>query len=247
MPQENVSFQQLFEQALSAQQQKNWDVALDLYQQALDKGQNQIPQLQSSVIYHNMSSIAFEKADFLKAYIWSKKALALNPHNQLAQDAFQEYVKKFDPPKVAHQISTYENLQNFTRHISVDVWTLLSLALVTVSLWMFLKSVIENKKNSINQIEKKSFSFTTLLMIILSVISIGFTTLSWIHEKTHYGLILTDKTPIQTAPGENKPVIFESQAGTEVEVLQTEADYIQVSYPGAFSGWVSKKNIELLF
>lgn len=247
MPQENVSFQQLFEQALSSQQQKNWDVALDLYQQALDKGQSQITKQQTSIIYHNMSSVAFEKADFLKAYIWSKKSLALNPHNQLAQDAFAQYLKKFDPPKVAHQISTYENLQNMTQIASVDVWTLLSIFLVAASLRLFLKSIFENKKNLINQVEKKSFSFLTLAITILSLISIGFTALSWSRENTNYGLILTDKSPIQTAPGENKPVIYESQAGVEVEVLQFEADYIQVSYPGAFSGWVSKKNIELLF
>ena len=36
------------------------------------------------------------------------------------------------------------------------------------------------------------------------------------------------------------------QPGLEVEVLQSNKDYSQIKYPGAFAGWVPTKSIEIL-
>ena len=246
MPQENVSFQQLFEQGLASQQQKNWDVALDLYNKALDQGRDLLSPNQASVVYHNMSVIFLEKQDFLKAYVWSKKALALNPSNKLAQTSFELISSKFSAPQVPHQISTYDNLKTFVKLGPQDLWSLCTVILISCTIAFFFKKLILRKKMQLSQQVPPPYKLKLIGLIILSVIIGALTTVRWLEDQSPHAIIMSDKAAIQTTPGENKPVIFEALAGTEVEILQTQRDYTQVRYPGAFSGWVATQNIEVL-
>ena len=246
MPQENMTFSQLFEQAVATQQQKNWDAALDFYRQALDKGPKDFNSNQASAVYHNMSTIAFEKSDFLKAYIWSKKAVALNSSNKIAKESLAQFSKKFESPKVAHQISGYENLVSILRAVPIDIFGILTLVLFFFTLSSLFKNIIFNKTASRENTPRKGFSWTALILGVGAVVSLISTIVLTNDNETLRGFITAEKTLIQTAPGDNKPVIFEAQAGTEVEVLQIQNDYVQVRYPGAFSGWIPKKSIEAM-
>ncbi|MBC7740832.1 MAG: hypothetical protein H7061_01450 [Bdellovibrionaceae bacterium] len=243
--QENTG-QQLFEQGLALQQQKKTDAALEFYQKALDKGPDQLTSAQASVVYHNMSTLAHEKADYLRAYIWSKKAVSLDSGNRIAKDSLEQFSKKFEPPQVAHQISGYENFKSLLRLGSVDAYSLLTLVLFFFSLALTFKYLIQRRKDQVAELPPKSFSWSSLGLAILTTLFLIFTIIRLADESTLRGLIVTEKTAVQTAPGENKPVIFEAQTGTEVEILRVQTDYIQVRYPGAFSGWVQRKNIEVM-
>ncbi len=246
MPQENVTFQQLFEQALTTQQQKKWDDALVLYQNALDKGQNLISSEQASVIYYNMSTIASEKLDFLKAYVWSKKALSLDSHNHFASESLQQFTKKVELPQIAHQISTYQNVEKLSLFGSLDAWLGLSLVFLFLTLSLGFKNLLQQRKNQLALVENKSWAWKTYLALLFFCFTIAGTGFRWNHDRKVFAIITIDKTQIQTASGENKPVIYDAPSGLEVEVLQIQTDYAQVRYAGAFSGWVLKKNIEIL-
>lgn len=250
MPQENVQknipISQLFEEGLAQQQQKNWDAALSSYQQALDKSQNAVKPQQASAIYHNMSVVAFEKSDYLKAYVWSKKAVSLNPANKIARDSFVQYSKKFEVPQVAHQISSFENMKSVLRLANLDFLAVLTLVLFFFTVSLTFKQAIANRRNTAENLPKKPTSWRAFVVGFIFLIVLSATLVSWIDQSTLRGLIIAEKTSVQTAPGENKPVIFEVQPGIEVEVLQTQGDYVQVRYPGAFSGWIPEKSIEIL-
>lgn len=246
MPQENVTFQQLFDQALSVQQQKNWDEALKLYQQALDQGQNHLNAPQLSTIYHNMSTVAFEKSEFLNAYVWSKKALALDPGNRMAQQAFEGYAKKFEVPSIPHQISTSQNFQKMLEKVPVDILFGLCLVLFFATMHLFFKNILSKRKDQIDLVMTRPFAWKPLVSFTLLVVFVALCALRWNLDQKIYAIVTIEKTGIQTAAGENRTVIFEAQPGLEVEVLQISENYAQVRYPGAFSGWVPLKNIEIL-
>ncbi len=246
MPQENVTFQQLFDQALSAQQQKNGDEALKLYQQSLDQGQAQTKEPQLAVIYHNMSTLAYEKSDFLHAYVWSKKAVTLDPGNRIAQQALEQYSKKFEVPQVAHQISTSQNVQKFLSQFPIDSFFVLSLILLWITLRTFFKYLILRRQRQIEMSSAGTFAWKPLLSFCLLILTLLATAAHWDYDQRKRAIVTTEKTAVQTAAGENKSIIYEAQPGTEVEVLKISDSYAQVRYPGAFSGWVLLKNLEIL-
>lgn len=258
MPQDSVTFQQQFKQqfqeALALQQQKKWDDAAGKYQTLLDEGQGSLTAEQGSVIYHNLSAIAFEKSEFPKAFVWSKKSLALDGNNIFAKSLSTEIAKKFQPVQIPHQISTIETIQKVVlKDTSFDFLLIGFLLFFILSLFLSLKTMLSRKKNQIESetlsVQKKNSlglvgAFTGSLL--LTAIFLFLVVIKWSDLSIPKAIITADNTSVQTAAGGNQAVIFEAAAGLEVDVLKIEPEYVQVRYPGAFSGWVLKKNLEIL-
>jgi tetratricopeptide (TPR) repeat protein len=245
MPQENETTQ-LFDQALAEQQQKNWDASIEAYQKLLDLSLAKMSDSQASVIYHNMSTVAFAKSDYLKAYTWSKKSLVLNPNNKLAHDSFEIFSKKFEVPIIARQISSYDYLKETVVKLPLDAWCVLSLLLIFITLGLSLKTYVTNKKNQIAENFLTLSRWPIYLTLVLTLLVISITYIRYLESEMPHAIVIAEKAQVQTAPGENKPVIFEAQAGLELEVLKFDQGYFQIRYPGAFAGWIEKSQLEIL-
>ncbi len=63
-------------------------------------------------------------------------------------------------------------------------------------------------------------------------------------------IVKTPQIPVQTSPGENKPIVTQAEIGTIFKVLKFSNDpdlaYVQIKFPGAYSGWVKRSHLELL-
>ncbi len=245
MPQENKTTQ-LFDQALAEQQQKNWDASLESYQKLLDLGLATMSNSQASVVYHNMSTVAFAKSDYLKAYTWSKKSLVLNPNNKLAHDSFEVFSKKFEVPMIARQISSYDYLKETVVKLPLDAWSVLSLLLIFLTLGLSLKTYVTHKKNQLAENFTTTPRWPIFLALVFTLLVILSTYISYSEKEMPHAIVIAEKAQVQTAPGENKPVIFEAQAGLELEVLKFDQGYFQIRYPGAFAGWIKKSQLEIL-
>ncbi|MFZ3229577.1 MAG: hypothetical protein WA160_05185 [Pseudobdellovibrio sp.] len=258
MPQDKMSFQNQFntqfQQGLALQQEKKWDDAVSKYQTLLDEGQAFVTNEQASVIYHNMSVIAFEKADNLKAYIWSKKSLSLNPDNTFAKSLSVEIAKKYQPVQIPHQISSIETFQKVTlKNVALDTLLIGFLLFLGLSVFIALKTLLARKKTQLESellsVQKKNS--LALIIGFCSLISISglflfLLIIKWSDISIPKAIITTDNTLVQTASGGNQATIFDASAGLEVDILKFDSDYVQIRYPGAFSGWVPKKNLEIL-
>lgn len=250
MPQDSVSqvknFNELFSGALALQQEKKWDEALTSYGQLLDQSLPELTSQQAAVIYHNMSAVAYAKNDFLKAYVWSKKAVSLDPSNQQAQDSHLNYAKKVEIPSIPHQISGMDRLNKSISVVPFDVWIIVTFTLLLVTAWKALKHVVQVKKDKLNGNFKKpswwiEYALTAVVILFAVVCFI-----SYRESQIQHAVVVAEKAAVQTVPGENKPVILEAQAGLEVEVLAENGQYFQVRYPGAFTGWINRSQVELL-
>lgn len=248
MPQENQTqnLNDLFGEALALQNEKKWDESLAVYQKILDLGPESLNIAQGSVVYHNMSTIAYDKSDFLKAYIWAKKSLSLNPSNQKAQQSLEIYAKKVEIPNIPHQISNYDNLKKMVNIAPVDFWFILALSLVATTVWKILKRFVSIKQNQAVGNFNKPNAYLVYFLSTLSFISLFAAILSYQESIKTTAIVIAEKAAVQTVPGENKPVIYEVPAGVELEVLAEQNSFFQVRYIGAFSGWVSKSQLELM-
>lgn len=236
----------LFGEALSLQQQKKWDESLAAYNKIIGQGLDALSPAQASVVYNNMAVIAAQKSDLLNAYIWSRKAFELNPSNNQAKVSYERFSSQFQVPSLPHQVSDFDRLQHFLEKTPVDLWlTATTLCLLLFFYWL-AQNIVKSTQNKAKDIfEKlswwKVYTSGTFAVFLVALSFVAFNG----HEKTT-GLVKTDKAAIQTVPGENKPVIFEAQAGLELEVLGQQENFYQVRYAGAFSGWISKAQLELL-
>lgn len=248
MPQENnsLNLNESFTQALALQQQKSWDDSLTAYQKTLDEGQQNLTDAQASVIYHNMSTVAHEKGDGFKAYVWSKKAFNLNPSNDQAKQVYEVYAKSFNAPNIPHQISDFDHAQNAIAKMPVDLAFTLSVLLILGAVGLALKNWVLRRKSLSTGEYSQIRKWPVYVLSIFAAFSIGLSYFSYKNSQKKTAIVIAEKAQIQTVPGENKPVIFEAPAGLELEVLSFNENFFQVRYAGAFSGWVNKSQIELL-
>ncbi|MEQ1723402.1 MAG: hypothetical protein ABL930_09520, partial [Pseudobdellovibrio sp.] len=156
------------------------------------------------------------------------------------------FSKKFEVPVIARQISSYDHLKQEVAKLPLDAWCVLSLILIFVTLGLSLKTFVTNKKNQLaeNFLTLSRWPIYSALVITLLVISITY--VRYLEYKTPHAIIIAEKAQVQTAPGENKPVIFEAQSGLELEILKFDQGYFQIRYPGAFAGWIKKSQLEIL-
>ena len=248
MPQEseNSNFAEAFNRALALQQEKKWDDSLNEYQKLIDLGRDAFSDSQAGAVYHNMAIIAAQKGDQMKAYIWAKKAVFLNPGNNLSREAYENYAKKVEIPSIPHQISNFDNLNKLLSSVPLDFWLIVSVILTLFSVRSSLKNLVERKKDRIAGVFEHAFPWKVYILGSAAAISITFSFFAYKRSQIATAVVLADKTPVQTVPGENKPVIFEAQAGLELEVLDSDSKFFKVRYPGAFTGWVNKSALELL-
>jgi hypothetical protein len=251
MPQESTSsyttsdIKAAFDSALSLHQEKKWDGATEAYKNLLQNDKFNLSNDQLSVVYQNLAQISFEKSEYLNSYIWSKKSLALNGHNQFAKETLKIVSEKFAPPTVPHEISNFEQFQRVISYTPVDFWWILSVLSFFLLLKLaFNRFLIGRSKAAGEKNFKSSMIFIFLLFFTLASVCITFARNDLANVK--YGLISAEIAKIQTAPGENKTVIFEAKAGLEVEIVKLENEYVQIRSPGAFSGWIQKSQIEIL-
>ena len=102
------------------------------------------------------------------------------------------------------------------------------------------------KKNKLSDIFQHPPKWPVYILSIFTLLVMGMTYVGFSDSHKQLAIVIADKAAVQTVPGENKSVIFEAQAGLELEVLNADADFFQVRYPGAFSGWVKRSQLELL-
>lgn len=250
MPQESVpqenNFNELFSGALALQQEKKWDEALTSYGQLLDQSLSQLTAQQAAVIYHNMSAVAYAKNDVLKAYVWSKKAANLDPSNQQIRDSYVSYATKVEIPSIPHQISGLDRVKKSVATVPFDVWIIVMFSVLLVTVWKYLKHLVQIKKDKLNGNFKKPAWWVEYSLLGIVFLSAAVCFISYQQSQIQHAVVVAEKAPVQTVPGENKPVILEAQAGLEVEVLAADDQYFQVRYPGAFTGWINRSQVELL-
>ena len=63
-------------------------------------------------------------------------------------------------------------------------------------------------------------------------------------------ILKSPSATVQATPGENQSTIIQAEVGTLFYVLNLSNDaenaYVQVKYPGAYSGWLKRSDLELL-
>lgn len=235
-----------FSAALALQQQKKWDESLAAYNKITGQSLDALSPAQASVVYNNMAVIAAQKSDLLNAYIWSRKAFELNPSNTQAKQTFERFSSQFQVPSVPHQVSDFDRLQHFIEKTPVDLWLVSSTLCLLFFFFFVAQNIVKSTQNKAKDVFEKLSWWKVYLTGVLAIFLMAISFSAYNGHSKITGLVKTDKAAIQTVPGENKPVIFEAQAGLELEVLGQQDSFYQVRYAGAFSGWISKAQLELL-
>lgn len=241
-----------FNEAISLHQSKKFNEALIAYLKLLDKSQSEnLTQEQASIVSQNIAVLYMQQGNTDLAYIFNKKALALNPRNSAAQQFSNSNLSHFKVTEIPREITTTEQLNNLgLKFIPFELLTVLIIVFIYLSLKSVFNFLLERKKSLIENtvpspLNWKFYVFVFFLLICTSLLYVKNTEL-----QQSAGIIKSASVAVQTAAGTNQATITEISLGHVVQILQTkEIDgviYAQIKVPGAFSGWIKKDDLETL-
>jgi hypothetical protein len=55
--------------------------------------------------------------------------------------------------------------------------------------------------------------------------------------------VVSEKTTVYSAPNDKSAALFDLFAGLEVVLDQSNDQWVQVTYPGALTGWIPKSSV----
>lgn len=248
--QPTAEFHHQFQKALSLQQEKKYDEALSAYKSLLEQNPD-LSRDQIADISYNAALTSFNKQSFLESYVYSQKALLLNPRHDQALELVAKIKTQFQVKATPHDISLIENLNKAGLQIvPVEaLWVLTTLFLV-IFLRSFFSYVLNRKKEILENLKFSRFSFKNYFWLVLFLIFSYFSGLKIWEEQIPKALIRTEQASLKTAAGENQATLADLPGGSLVHILRVakidEILYFQIKYPGGISGWAKKDDLELI-
>ena len=197
-----------------------------------------------SALYYNLGNAYYEGGDLGRAILNYQRAAQLAPRDQDIQanlalartqvvDAYPEVpAGPFD--SLAKLTSGWQTL-NETATFTLFVWFALGFM---VLFWRLLQP--GKLQNSI-----RYTALVLLLLVVVTSLSLGSRILGEYNQPE--GIIVAPIVTVSSSPNEQHTTDYQLHSGTEVNLLETNGDWIRFSVPGdAVEGWLPVEAVELI-
>ena len=215
----------------------NYDIALEIYNAALDKG------YESADLYYNVANCHFRKGALAASILNYERALKLDPSHDDAKHnlefAESRTVDKIDSLGSVFLVDWWNAIANIT---SADAWawiaiSLFVVALVALSLYIFVRKM---------WVRKVGFS--------VAIVALFFTIISMLCAYTRYNvetskaeaIVFSQTVTIKSSPDSSGNDLFILHEGTKVNIKSTLGEWVEISTLDGNSGWMPASAIEVI-
>jgi tetratricopeptide (TPR) repeat protein len=227
-----------FQAGILAFQNKNYQEAQAHFNQFLKVDPN------NAAALTNLGLTAYHLGQKPWAVAYFRKALGISPGFPAAKSGLNFVLPQFEIKEIPHQIENYEIIREF---FLFPVSKLFFFWLAAVFMFLFAWSLLTylgKRKKAVDEelpMPPPPWFSGVMAFIFLATLSLGF--LKIYDLKIPRATIVEEKVSAQSAPGENQLNLFDLYGGFEVTIRNYSGDWVQVTYPGAMTGWIKKNSM----
>jgi tetratricopeptide (TPR) repeat protein len=233
-----MSAQVLFQEGVKNFEAKNYDSALNSFEKALNLEPNNVTLLVNKALAH------FELGQKYEALAHMLKAKQIDPDFQPARQGLEFLSQQIEVKAVPHQIELYEQARNvLVKNFNLDFLLFFVLIFLALMGAFWIRHYSQKRHAFLAGQDPEPVSNSTWICTALFFLS-GFWSLffAWDSQQTR-ALVKLETITLRTAPDVNSPTILQLNGGLEVRVLHHQNEWVQIQYPGSFSGWVEKNSV----
>ncbi|MCL1937176.1 MAG: tetratricopeptide repeat protein [Candidatus Azobacteroides sp.] len=229
--------QKEIEQANEAYTQGDFNKAVELYQQAIEK--NGI----SAGIYYNMGNSYYRLNQIAPAILYYERSLLLSPGNKDTRSNLEiarlNAVDKIEPVGEFFLAEGYNAVKNL---YSTDQWSYMAigcflLALIGLSFFFFSRKIL---------LKKMGF-YAALVFLVFCLLA---NTFAFNQKKmlTHRNtaIIFSPTTTLKSSPDNSGTDLFILHEGTKVEVKNKLGEWNEIETADGNVGWIKSNEIEII-
>ncbi len=233
-----MSIQGLFDEGINSFQQKDFSKASELFSQALAQQPNDV------TLLVNLALSRFELGQKFESYALFKKAIHLDPKSDSALQGLEFVKNQIQLRDMSRDLELYEQARNtLVKPISVHLPIGLSLLFFLFSGFLLIRFFAEKMKSFQAGEDQKPLSAWGWISLFFLVISVTWTGFHKFDHSIPRGIVKLETLSLRSAPAVNSPTVLELNGGLEVKILRAQDKWLQIQYPGTFSGWVEKEAV----
>jgi tetratricopeptide (TPR) repeat protein len=232
------TFAQLFELGGKAYQTKDYAAAKTAFEQALQL------EPRSEHALTNLALTEFQLGQKGRALGALRRALQLNPEFSTSRAALAFIEKQLPVKEIPHEIQWFEKFrESFLNYFSLNIFLAMTALFLLSAGWLGLRYFSERKSAIEEERPLPKASFTWSLSVLGLILFSTVTAMKAFDEVKSRGTIVLEKVPVKSSPDQNSPDLFDLYEGLEVIIEQNREAWIQVTYPGALSGWIPSESL----
>ncbi len=227
----------IYHQANIAYQEKNYEKAIELYNDLLKEGQF------ASELYFNLGNAYYKSGNIPRSILNYERALKMDPKDEEAQFnlkiATLKIVDKVDPVPQIFYKRWFDSLTNL---LSSNDWSKLFIVL----LWFSLIASLMYLFGYSVSLRKTGF---VLSLAFLSLSLFSYLIASKSYSKTHLeesAIVMSPSVYVKSSPDLKGNDLFIIHEGIKVELLDELNDWKKIKLINGNVGWIMNKDIELI-
>lgn len=237
-PTENLTFDQLFRNGVTSYQAKDFAKSADSFKKAL------VLQDSNAAALTNLGLAEYNLGNEGLAIAYWRKAIDIDPDFFPAISAVRYALDKLPVKEIPHEIETWERIRDYTlTPVPIQAYLILSALFLFSAGWLLI--TFAGKRKIAMETEQAPPGIPTLGVIfaLCFVLCTALGILKSIDSGIARGTIVSEKISAQSAPGEGQASLFDLYEGLEVKIRSASGDWLQVTYPGALTGWLPKSSL----
>lgn len=225
----------LFQKGNQQYAKGQYQQAVQSYQQILNEG------YQSAIIYFNLGNAYYKLDDIPSAILYYEKAHKINP-----SDGDINFNIKLANSKTTDKIIPLPEFfvtawwHSFILCFSASTLAAVSILLLLIGFGVLILYLFTNSV----AIKKSSFySGIILICIGIIVIFIANRQVSYFNNH-HQAIIFSSSVTAKSSPDNAGKPMFVVHEGTKVNVMESNADWIEIELPNGSAGWIASTDVK---
>ncbi len=228
---------ELFSQAGRMYEEKDFPGALEKYRQITGQG------IENGSVYYNMGNAYFKSAELGKAILAYEQALKYLPRDEDVQTNL-EFARLISVEKedADERLNFSILFQRFLKNFTVNEW-IYSFEAVYAILFLSAIILIFSQQQRIRQSSTKALIVMLPLWFVLGTF-MGIRIYGEVFRKE--AVVIEKNIKVHSGPADSYTLLFNVPDGTKMLIHQRRGEWLQVTLPNGYSGWVENRSVGVI-
>jgi hypothetical protein len=214
----------------------NYDDTIRIYEQLLAQG------VEDSTVYYNLGNAYYRQGDLGRAILNYQRAAQLSPRDPEIRTNLELARSLADIPMALEAPGPLGALAN----LSSSWVTINESASLALFFWFFAGFLFFAWRLTASTEQRPALKYGAILALLL----LAFTTLSlgariYVESNQPEGIVVAPVVAVSSEPGEEFSTQFSLHSGAEVNLGETQGQWVQLALPGgAIEGWIPLDAVE---
>jgi tetratricopeptide (TPR) repeat protein len=227
------TFEEFFQSGIEFYNKENYSEASTAFTKALELNPN------NPAVITNLALSEFKQGNKFYSIALLRKAHYLDPDFSTPKAGLDFITPQLEIKDIPHEIEYWETFRKkILVPVHISAFVILGAILFFASGWLLIRYFAQKRKSLA---EEKPFPPFPVIGAALGVLFIAFLSLSILKIYDQFidrATVIQEKVSVLAAPDEKAVALFELYGGLEVVVKDKKDNWVQITYPGALSGWV---------